>query len=124
MILHAENVRLDLHREGKTTVARLVGEDFSVTQCEAATEQLVLLVHEGKAENLVLDFKGVKSVDSTGLGKLIGLHKKLQRAGGRLTLINVSPRVYEAFASTRLTRLLDVRRAGAEESSAGTPGEF
>jgi anti-anti-sigma factor len=124
MILHAENLRLGLSKDGSATVARLVGEDFSVNQCEAAAEQLALLVHEGKAENLVLDFAGVKSVDSTGLGKIIALHKKVERAGGRLILINATPRVYEAFESTRLTRLLDVRRAGAEESSAGTPVEF
>jgi anti-sigma B factor antagonist len=119
MMLPTEDIRLDVRREGATTVTRLVGEDFSVNLCEAAVEQLSLLVHEGKVEDLVLDFAGVRSVDSTGLGKLIGLHKKVQRAGGRLILINVFPRVYEAFESTRLTRLLDVRMPGADEPPAG-----
>jgi anti-anti-sigma factor len=63
------------------------------------------------AERFVLDLANVDHVGSEDLGALVGLHTKLRKAGGELTLLNVRPRVSEVLSITRLDTLLTVQRA-------------
>lgn len=60
--------------------------------------------------HLLLDFTNVKYLNSVELGTLIALHKRLKTSGGRLTLFNLSPAVYEVFTVTRLQTLLGICR--------------
>ncbi len=62
--------------------------------------------------HLLLDFAGVRYVNSVELGTLVTLHKRMAAAGGRLTLFNMSAQVYEVFALTRLDSLLSICRQG------------
>jgi anti-anti-sigma factor len=41
---------------------------------------------------------------------LVGLHKRMRAVGGKLTLLNVQPPVYDVLEVTRLTSLMDVQR--------------
>ena len=43
----------------------------------------------------------------------MALNRKVKAAGGRLSVVNVRPLVFEVFAVTRLTALLDVSPAAA-----------
>jgi anti-anti-sigma regulatory factor len=56
--------------------------------------------------HLLLDFTNVDRINSEELGTLIGAHKAIVAAGGRLTLFNLNPDVYEVFTATRLHTLL------------------
>lgn len=60
--------------------------------------------------HLMLDFTNVESVGSEELGTIVGLHKKMNHGGGRLTLFNLRQRVLEVFAVTRLDTLVRVCR--------------
>jgi anti-anti-sigma factor len=72
---------------------------------------------EGVGEgDLLLDFTNVQSISSVELGTLIELHKKTRETGGRLTLFNLSSRVFEVFAITGLDHYLKVCR---EDGGAG-----
>lgn len=65
--------------------------------------------------HLLLDFGNTDQITSEELGTLIGLHKRLTASGGRLTLFNLSPKVYEVFTVTRLHTFLSICREGPEE---------
>jgi hypothetical protein len=56
-----------------------------------------------------LDLSRVEYVSSEGLGKLLRLHKRVQAAGGRLSLCNVHG-LLEVFEVPGLHNLLDVHR--------------
>ena len=58
--------------------------------------------------HLLLDFTNVKSISSVDLGALVGLHKRVGLAGGRLTLFNLRPEIYEVFVVTHLQTLLGI----------------
>jgi anti-anti-sigma factor len=73
-------------------------------------QQLQGLADEPGRGALVLDFRNVESLNSGEIATLIGLHRKLTASGGRLTLGNVPPHLYEVFERTRLDRWLDVHR--------------
>ena len=59
-----------------------------------------------------LDFKAVDTVESSELGALVVLNRKVKSAGGRLRLVNVRPFVSGVLQVTRLDTVLDVHRAG------------
>jgi anti-sigma B factor antagonist len=73
-------------------------------------DQLDAIVAESKQSQLLLDFSNVDYVSSMALGTLVGLHRKLLAAGQRLILCNLTRRVYEVFAVTRLDNFLTLRR--------------
>jgi anti-anti-sigma factor len=60
--------------------------------------------------HLLLDFTNVRYITSVELGTLIGLHKRVKAAGGRLTLFNLSPQVFEVFTATHLDRFFGICR--------------
>ena len=60
--------------------------------------------------HLLLDFSNIEYLGSIELGTLITLRKRLNAAGGRLTLFNLNPQVYETFETTRLHTLFEICR--------------
>jgi anti-anti-sigma factor len=63
--------------------------------------------------HLMLDFSNVVYVNSGELGTLVGLHARVGRAGGRLSLFNLTDQVYEIFTVCRLQTLLGICREEA-----------
>lgn len=61
---------------------------------------------------LVLDLSGVGVVDATGLGVLVGTHRRAGRAGRALVLRDVSARLGRLLKRSRLDRVLVVESAG------------
>ena len=78
-------------------------------------ELLSFLMEKLSQEHLIVDFENVRYISSAGLGALVSLHKQARAAGKRLTVSGVSPDVYEPFAVTRLTNVLDIRPCAAGE---------
>lgn len=55
-------------------------------------------------EDLLLDLSGLRFLDSTGLGVLLGAKRRLARVGGRLQIVCAVPAVLRVFQTTRLDR--------------------
>jgi anti-sigma B factor antagonist len=68
------------------------------------------------AGDIVVDLADVELTDATGLGVLVGTHRRADRAGRRLVLRNVPPRVDRLLLATRLHRVLCVEREIAAAS--------
>ena len=60
---------------------------------------------------LVLDVSRVQGVDATGLGVLVGVHRRAGRAGRTLELRDVPPSLWRVLLLTRLDRVLHVTRS-------------
>jgi anti-sigma B factor antagonist len=58
--------------------------------------------------DLVVDVSGVELVDATGLGVLVGAHRRATNAGRRVVLREAGPRVMRILRLTRLHRVLTV----------------
>ncbi len=67
------------------------------------------LLGDGQGD-LVLDCAGLTAVDATGLGVLVGAHRRAQRAGRVLVLLDVQPSVGRSLLLTRLDRVLRTAR--------------
>ena len=58
--------------------------------------------------DLVIDLGAVEMLDATGLGMLIGAHRKAGRGGRRLVLRNLTPQLQRLLRVSRLNRILVV----------------
>lgn len=58
------------------------------------------------AGDLVLDLAALEVVDATGLGVLVGAHRRAGRSGRTLVLHDVPPRIGRLLRRTRLDRVL------------------
>jgi anti-anti-sigma factor len=89
---------------------------FALTGCldvHAAADARLLLadaVDNGDGE-LILDLAALEAVDATGLGVLVGAHRRAQRAGRTLVLEDVQPTVGRILFVTKLDRVLQTRRS-------------
>lgn len=77
----------------------------------AADARLLLAdaVDTGDGE-LVVDLAALEAVDATGLGVLVGAHRRAQRAGRTLVLADPPPAVDRLLMLTRLDKVLQTRR--------------
>jgi anti-anti-sigma factor len=107
-----------LHVEvnGDAVVVRLTGEALRQENVGLTGERLFLLADDLGPRALHLDLAAVQFLSSPGLNMLWALHKRVAASGGRLSLIQVSPLVYEVFEVTRLTLRLDVHRARVDDA--------
>lgn len=63
--------------------------------------------------DLVIDLASLEAVDATGLGVLVGAHRRAGRAGRALVLRDVQPPVGRLLFITRLDRVLRLSSSAA-----------
>ena len=69
--------------------------------------QMLSFFDEGK-NNLVIDLKAVRFVDSSGLGSLVSGFKNASARNGNLKLCGLQPQVRSMFELTRLHRVFEI----------------
>lgn len=85
---------------------------LDVQGAAVAREALHAAVASGAAE-LVVDLSGVELLDATGLGVLVGTHRRARGAGRRLVLRDAAPRVARLLTLTRVDRIIAVEQTTA-----------
>ena len=77
---------------------------LSVAEARAVLHAAV----DGGSGDLIVDLSALELLDATGLGVLVGTHRRAARAGRRLVLRDVPPRINRLLVRTRLYRVLNV----------------
>ncbi|MGN0427465.1 MAG: anti-sigma factor antagonist [Agathobacter sp.] len=68
--------------------------------------QIDCMIDAGNVRELVLDFSGTDFMDSSGVGVVIGRHKKLMLYGGKVMACGVNERIGKLFGSSGLDRII------------------
>lgn len=108
---HSELATLD--RFGTTIIATLKERTLSGHEAAALVVALTdRLTEPGQlpARHVVLDLQNVEYMDSACIGVLVELLTRLQKAGGRVALVNAAANVECLFKLTRLDRLFPICR--------------
>ncbi|ACZ84672.1 STAS domain-containing protein [Streptosporangium roseum] len=84
-----------------------VGNRLDVGTVAGVRPRLHDAVDSGRGD-LIVDLSGLEMIDATGLGVLVGTHRRALAAERRLILRGVPPRVMRVLAVTRLNRVLTV----------------
>ncbi|WP_329090998.1 MULTISPECIES: STAS domain-containing protein [unclassified Streptosporangium] len=84
-----------------------VGSRLDVGTVARVRPRLHEAVDSGRGD-LIVDLSRLEMIDATGLGVLVGTHRRAVGAERRLILRGVPPRVMRVLAVTRLNRVLTV----------------
>jgi anti-sigma B factor antagonist len=79
------------------------------------------LLGEGK-KKFFLNFANVGYLDSSGVGELVSGFTAVSRVGGKLKLLNLSPRIYQLLEITKLLTVFDVAEHSAQTSAGFSNG--
>ena len=94
-------------RVGDLLVLDLTG---NLTFGEATTQlrqELRRVLAEGERK-LLLNFAGVRFLDSAGMGELVAGYAAAGRAGGQFKLAGLNPNVLDLLVMTRLVTIFDI----------------
>ena len=86
---------LDL--KGKLTIGE--GDEF-------LKDKVNSLIQQGH-QKLLLNLKGVPYVDSAGLGEIVRTYTTVSRQGGKLKLLNLTKRIEDLLAITKLLTVFE-----------------
>lgn len=92
--------------EGRYHVLEVAGEVDAHTATQLRSRFLELL--NAGHHDLVADLQGVTFLDSTGLGVLVGVLKRIRGAEGSLSLVCVEDRVLKIFRITGLDQVFTI----------------
>ena len=65
------------------------------------------LIQQGN-RRIALDLGGLSYLDSAGLGELVSVHTTVTRGGGQIRVFNITRRVSDLLAITKLLMVFDV----------------
>lgn len=68
--------------------------------------QIDCMIDAGSVREVVFDFSGTDFMDSSGIGVVIGRHKKLMLYGGKVMACGVNERIEKLFGSSGLDRII------------------
>jgi len=108
---------LDQRTVGPVTILQL-GEQLKAPQVQEFRDAVQQLVDQGRI-HLLLDCSLIQSVDSVGIGSLVGNWISLRKRNGKLGLLNPSARLQGVL---RVVGLQDVIESFDDVSKATTAG--
>lgn len=92
---------------GDATVVEVDGQ-LIVGNRQDLKDKVLARLEEG-ARNFVIDFARTGYIDSSGLGVLVSVSKKIREAGGELRLASLSEDLQTLFELTKLDTLFQIR---------------
>ncbi|GGP50717.1 MULTISPECIES: STAS domain-containing protein [Streptomyces] len=95
----------------------VVGGRLDVRSAADARTVLHSALDAGRGD-LVLDLTELDSWDATGLGVIMGAHRRAGRTGRRLVLRGVPDRMQRVLVATRLHRILAIEEDAAAPAGA------
>jgi len=96
----------------KTHVIEVNGE-IDVYTSPKVKEAINALIEEG-SYFLAVNLEGVRYIDSTGLGVLIGALKKVREHDGNITLVCTNPQIKKIFNITGLVKIFSISKTEEE----------
>ena len=70
-------------------------------------ETINKLVESGK-RNILINLRDVTTIDSSGIGELVGCYTSVTNKGGKLKLLNLPPKINDVLTVTQLITVFDV----------------
>ncbi|RDY29210.1 anti-sigma F factor antagonist [Romboutsia weinsteinii] len=87
--------------------------DFMATELDhhiagEVREKIDDILISKQVKNIIFDFKNINFMDSSGIGVIIGRYKKISSEGGKVFVVNVSPRVKKIFDLSGMNKIINI----------------
>lgn len=97
---------IQVESSGNRRIVRIKGK-VTFEYCGVFQSRLDEIMDEGVQE-VVLDFKEVPFIDSSGIGEVLRLFKHMREAGGEVVLINPNKKLQDLFAIYRFAQFMKI----------------
>jgi len=101
-----------IHQEGDASVVEVHGEVDMHSSPEL--HQFLREVCEGQPAKLVVDLSRVEYMDSSGIGTLVEIFRRVKGFEGQMMLVALQPRVRGVFEITKLDKFFTIHDSVAE----------
>ncbi|MFI5723137.1 STAS domain-containing protein [Streptomyces cyaneofuscatus] len=89
------------------TILALTGK-ITIGVGDVALRNAVQDALQSGATNILIDFANVTAIDSSGIGELVSSYTRATNRGGKLKLVNLSPKIHDILAITQLITVFEV----------------
>ncbi|MFW6133616.1 MAG: STAS domain-containing protein [Planctomycetota bacterium] len=103
--------------QGTTCIAR-AGGDITVERTAGLQDDLLGLVGE-RPERLVVDFRAVAFIDSSGMASLVKVLSRARKEGVELVLAGMNDRIRGVFEIARLDRIFHIADEVPQDTEGG-----
>jgi anti-sigma B factor antagonist len=111
------DIKINTRELGDQAQAVEVIGEIDVYTSPKVKEIISELIEKGNYQ-LVVNLEGVRYIDSTGLGVLIGALKKVREKDGSISLVCTNPQIKKIFNITGLVKIFGIYRS--EEEALGS----
>ena len=98
---------------GEVTVLDLKGKMTLGEGDELLKDKINSLMNQGRSK-ILLNLEGVPYIDSAGLGEIVRTYTTVSRQGGKLKLLNLTKRIQDLLAITKLLTVFETYENEAE----------
>src|SRR3989442_11184408 len=109
-------LNINQRQAGDVTILDLDGE-VRIGDSSTALRSSIRNLVGGGNKKILLNLKGVRYIDSSGIGELIANYTTVGRASGQLKLINLTEKVQDLLVITKLLTVFDVYESESEALS-------
>ncbi len=102
-------MKIKLEYAMPTLIAKISGEIDHHTASEMR-EILDREIDMNNIKNLVLDFKNVTFMDSSGIGVIVGRFKRIDALGGKMLIIRPTPQVDKILEISGIKKILTCKQ--------------
>jgi anti-anti-sigma factor len=94
--------------DGTTTVT--IGGDIYLEQADELLEIFNSIIDKSPKE-VIIDIAGLKSITSSGIGKIVLLYKGLNKKNGKIKIVGVNDTIMQIFKIVKLNKLVEIVEA-------------
>lgn len=109
---------IELDQEGMASILRISGDITSESEADLVAAYGLAVANGASA--VILDFSKLEYMNSGGIGLLVTLLVRAQRAGGRLVATGLSEHYRQIFELTRLDEAIEIKDNEAAAVAAAT----
>ena len=98
---------IQVESSGDRRIIRIKGK-VTFEYCPILQSRLDSIVDEG-ARHVVIDFKDVPFIDSSGVGEVLRLFKRVKDSSGEVVLANPNRKLRDLFSMYRFDQFMEIR---------------
>ena len=112
-------MKIEFHATPQNDLAVSLQGEFDALACKQIRPEFELVANDSNRKNVILDLSQVTFLDSSGIGAIVFLFKRLRVQGYELTLSNVQGQPKELITLLRIDSAISVIDTTEQEALQG-----
>jgi stage II sporulation protein AA (anti-sigma F factor antagonist) len=98
-------MKLRMNISGNTLLVRVSGE-LDLVVADEFRNGVDRKLDEHPVRNLIINLQGVKFIDSSGLGAILGRYKRISACGGKVAVVGAAPQVKRVLELSGILKIM------------------